>query len=75
MKHSEFWRSLEIVFGPAHGRSLASDLVLSAIGGTCEQALAAGRAPQEVWRALCDEMRVADADRWVHRDDPGRRRR
>lgn len=28
MKHSQFWKNLEEVFGSAYGRSLASDLVL-----------------------------------------------
>ena len=78
MKHSEFWKALEEVFGPAYGRSLAQDLVLAGTGATCVEALEAGRTPREVWHSLCDETEVSDADRWVFREDPreraGRRR-
>lgn len=35
MRHSEFWRSVETVFGLAYGRSLVQDLVVPALGATC----------------------------------------
>ena len=73
VKHSEFWRAVETVYGSVHGRSLAQDLVLPGLGATCVEALAAGVPPREVWHALCDETRVGEADRWVFRED-GRRR-
>lgn len=75
MKHSEFWRAVEDVFGPAHGRSLAQDLVLPGLGATCAQALAEGASPREVWHALCDETEVTEEDRWVFREDPRDRAR
>ena len=75
MKHSEFWGAVDEVFGSAYGRSLAQDLVLPGLGTTGVEALDAGRAPGEVWQALCDETEVSEADRWVFREDPGARAR
>ncbi|RAX19355.1 MULTISPECIES: DUF3046 domain-containing protein [Actinomyces] len=75
MKHSEFWRAVDTVFGSAYGRSLAQDLVLSGIGRTSVEALEAGVPPRDVWHALCDDTDRSEADRWVFRDDPRRRRR
>lgn len=75
VKHSEFWCAVEAVHGSAHGRSLAQDLVLPALGATCVEALARGEAPRRVWDALCDETDVTEADRWVYRADPRRRSR
>lgn len=77
MKHSEFWRAVETVYGSAYGRSLASDLVLPGLGMTCEQALEHGVAPRQVWDLLCDETDASAADRWVYREDlrQSRRRR
>ncbi|WP_454931895.1 DUF3046 domain-containing protein [Actinomyces oricola] len=70
MRHSEFWLSVETVFGPAYGRSLAQDLVLPALGATCAQALEAGQPPREVWHALCDETERSEAERWILRTQP-----
>ena len=75
VKHSEFWRAVETVYGSAHGRSLAQDLVLPGLGATCVEALARGEAPRRVWDALCDETDVTEADRWAYRADPRRRDR
>lgn len=75
MKHSEFWRAVETVYGSAYGRSLATNLVLPGLGRTCEDALDAGVAPREVWNALCDETDASETDRWVYREDPHERRR
>ena len=75
VKHSEFWRAVEIVYGSAHGRSLAQDLVLPGLGATCAEALARGEPPRRVWDALCDEMNATEADRWAYRADPRRRSR
>ncbi|MDU0349249.1 DUF3046 domain-containing protein [Actinomyces sp. MRS3W] len=75
MKHSEFWRAVDTVFGSAYGRSLAQDLVLPGIGRTGVEALDAGVPPRDVWHALCDETDRSDAERWVFRDDPRRRKR
>ena len=73
MKHSEFWKAVETVYGSAYGSSLAQDLVVPGLRATCAEALDAGVPPREVWHALCDETRVSDADRWVCREDARRR--
>ena len=75
MKHSEFWRAVDTVFGSAYGRSLARDLVLVGLGMTAEEALAAGERPVDVWNALCDDTDRSEADRWVYRVDARERRR
>ena len=75
MKHSEFRQALDETFGAAYGRTLASELVLLALGGrTAEVALAEGVAPQEVWDAVCREMDLDARVRWRHRGtlDPHR---
>ncbi|MDR1393875.1 MAG: DUF3046 domain-containing protein [Bifidobacteriaceae bacterium] len=66
MRQSEFWESINRVFGRVYAKSLASDMVLGALGSrTAEQALEAGIEPGQVWEALCDMMEVEDAARWV----------
>lgn len=75
MKHSEFWRALDEVFGSAYGRSLAQDLVLQPWSMTALQVLDAGESPRRVWDALCDETERSEAERWVYRDDPRARKR
>ena len=75
MKHSEFWQVLEETFGAGYGRSVAEDLVLSAVGGrTAARALQDGVPPRVVWDAVCDEMDLDEATRWRHRIDPRERR-
>jgi hypothetical protein len=63
-------------FGEPYAKSLASDLVVGALGSrTAAEALDAGMEPREVWHALCDAMEVDEAKRWHHRDEPKKRRR
>lgn len=69
MKTSEFWEAVDSVFGPALGRSYASDLYLPRISGTCAQALDAGAPPQEVWEALVEETGIGESYTWFHRLD------
>ncbi|NJP31684.1 DUF3046 domain-containing protein [Micromonospora thermarum] len=53
MRLTDFWARLEEAFGPAYATSIASDQVLSQLGGrTIEQALAAGEETHVVWRAV-----------------------
>ncbi|GMA31759.1 hypothetical protein GCM10025875_17510 [Litorihabitans aurantiacus] len=67
---------MDQAFGPTYARSLAGDLVISALDGrTPEQALAGGVAPREVWEAVCEATGQPDAVRWLHRAEPGRPRR
>lgn len=71
MQRSEFWSVMEAEFGSARARTIAEDLVLSALGGrTPNGALAAGTSVRTVWDAVCDAMDLDDAARWRHRDDP-----
>lgn len=74
MTESEFWKSLEQVFGSALGHSLASDLYLASLSGTAREALAAGVKPDLVWVALVDEAGAGEEARWVHRRPIGKRR-
>ncbi|NHN56109.1 DUF3046 domain-containing protein [Calidifontibacter sp. DB0510] len=70
MRVSEFWRLVEDEFGDAYGRSLVRDHVIQSLGErTPAQALEAGIAPREVWRALCVDLQVP-ANRWLGRDLP-----
>lgn len=53
MRQTEFWVRMEEALGPAYARSWAHDFVISDLGGrTVEEALAAGVAAKEVWRAV-----------------------
>jgi hypothetical protein len=53
VKISDFWDRLEHTFGPAYAASVASDQVLSQLGGrTINEALDAGDRVVDVWRAV-----------------------
>ncbi|NES12834.1 MULTISPECIES: DUF3046 domain-containing protein [Micromonospora] len=53
MRLTDFWARLEEAFGPGYAASIASDQVLSQLGGrTIEQALKAGTETHVVWRAV-----------------------
>ena len=53
MRQTDFWARLEEAFGAGYAASLASDQVLSQLGGrTIRQALAAGIDTVVVWRAV-----------------------
>ena len=53
MRHTEFWNRMEAALGPAYARSWAERFVIAELGGrTATEALAAGVAPKEVWRAV-----------------------
>jgi hypothetical protein len=72
----EFWQLVDEVFGRAHGRALAHDLVLTVLDGRAAVvALEDGEEPRTVWHALCDAMEVPDALRFGanHRQAPPRR--
>ena len=73
MKNSEFWEAVDTVFGPALGRSYASDLYLAPLRATAADALEAGESPDVVWAALVDETGVGERARWIHRIDPRER--
>ncbi|MFV2100271.1 DUF3046 domain-containing protein [Micromonospora sp. LOL_024] len=53
MRLTDFWARLAEAFGPGYAASLASDQVLSELGGrTIEQAFADGEQTHVVWRAV-----------------------
>lgn len=59
MRHSEFWRLADAVFGEAYARRLGREIALTALDSrTPEEALNAGLPPRDVWHAWCDEMQV-----------------
>ena len=65
MRVSEFWLAVSDEFGPAYGRVLTQDLVLSVGGGlTAEQAIRAGVDAREIWLALCEATDVPLARRY-----------
>jgi len=63
LRLSEFRQALKDEFGEAYGRVLTRDLVLTPLGRTADQALAAGTPAREVWLALCVETDVPKT-RW-----------
>lgn len=67
MTISEFWKSVEAVFGSCYGRSLVGDLFLPKLGGTAEQALMNGLDPEMIWDELIRETDLGEEARWVHR--------
>lgn len=71
---SDFWRLMDDEFGAGYSRTLASTLVLSAVGGVSAQdALAKGVPPRDVWLAMC-EMQDVPPERRLGRDQPIRER-
>ncbi|QPK93921.1 DUF3046 domain-containing protein [Actinomyces sp. zg-332] len=69
MKSSEFFRSLDEVFGTVYGRSLYTDLVLDGFGVTCEQAMKNGEKPIEIWKDLVISSGIGEKFLWNHRLD------
>jgi hypothetical protein len=53
LRLTDFWERLEQVFGAGYASSIASDQVLTQLGGrTIEQALRSGVETVTVWRAV-----------------------
>ncbi|MDO5033922.1 MAG: DUF3046 domain-containing protein [Actinomycetaceae bacterium] len=67
MTVSEFWKSIEAVYGSCYGRSIVGDLFLPKLGGTAEQALMGGVDPEVIWDELVRETDMGEEARWVHR--------
>ncbi|WP_150306676.1 DUF3046 domain-containing protein [Planctomonas psychrotolerans] len=72
MRLSEFRNAVADEFGPAYGRVLLQDLVLTDLGSrTAEVALAEGVRVNEVWMALCRATDVPESRRHgVGRPEP-----
>jgi Protein of unknown function (DUF3046) len=58
---SEFWRRMDLRFGPVYARSLARDYRLPELSATVEEALEKGIPAKVVWRAVCAEFEVPGA--------------
>ncbi len=59
MRLSDFWDRMRRQFGTAYANSYAHDVVLAELGGrTVHEALAAGMAAKDVWRAVCEVVDV-----------------
>jgi Protein of unknown function (DUF3046) len=59
MRLTEFWRRMRAHFGEHYADSFARDHVMSELGGrTVHEALEAGWAAKDVWRAVCEAMDV-----------------
>lgn len=69
MKRSEFWESVEAVFGSVLGRSYVDDIHLPSLDATSASALEAGVDPQIVWNALVEEMGAGERARFIYRVD------
>jgi hypothetical protein len=64
MRLTVFWDKMRAQFGDAYAASVASDYVLSGLGGrTVEQALAEGVEPKTVWRAVCEAFEIPERSR------------
>jgi len=65
VRYSEFWDLVTVTLGRVEGRTLANELVISALGDrTAAAALEDGEDPKAVWWALCDVMDVPVDLRW-----------
>ncbi|MDN3311829.1 DUF3046 domain-containing protein [Microbacterium oryzae] len=72
MRRSEFLRAVDEEFG-GRASSLVSDLVLTGIGRTAQEALDEGVPPQEIWLALCADTDVPPSRRYgAGRQEPRR---
>ncbi len=64
MRHTEFWSRMENHLGESYARSWASSVVIGSIGGrTTQEALDAGVAPKEIWRAVCEVLDLPASER------------
>lgn len=64
MRLTEFWARMYRHFGEAYAESFARDYVIEGLGGrTVERALTEGVDAKDVWRAVCEEMRVPESER------------
>jgi hypothetical protein len=59
MRITVFRRLMTDEFGSLRAEMLAKDHVLASLGGrTVDQALAAGVAVKDIWRAVCEDFEV-----------------
>jgi hypothetical protein len=64
LKHTEFWARMEKALGPGYYEVWADQFVLASLGSrTARQALDAGIAPKEVWRAVHEALDLPPSER------------
>lgn len=64
VRHTEFWARMEQHLGAAYARSWAAQQVMSELDGrTPQEALDAGVAPKQVWRAVWSALDLPDSER------------
>ena len=63
MRHTEFWARLDAALGPAYSRSWAGTFVITELGRTADEALAAGVPPKQVWAAVWRALELPPTDR------------
>lgn len=64
VRHTEFWARMEQHLGAAYARSWAAQQVIAELDGrTPQEALDAGVAPKQVWRAVWARLGLPDRER------------
>lgn len=63
MRHTEFWARLDAALGRDYSRSWAATFVVTELGATAEDALAAGLPPKQVWAAVWRALELPDHQR------------
>lgn len=63
MRHTEFWARLEHALGTGYYRTWASQVVISDLGRTAQEALDAGVPPKQVWTAVWRALELPDKER------------
>jgi hypothetical protein len=63
VKHTEFWSRLEHALGTGYYRTWASQVVLSDLGATAQEALDAGTPARQVWGAVCEMLELPASER------------
>ncbi len=71
MRLTEFEQLLQDVFGSPQGRWIAHSHVVSTLGETPDNLIENGYDLARVWRELCDDFSVPEADR-LGIDRPGK---
>ncbi|WP_028657046.1 MULTISPECIES: DUF3046 domain-containing protein [unclassified Nocardioides] len=64
MRHTEFWARMEQHLGAGYARVWATQHVMAALDGrTAQEALDAGVAPKQVWRAVWEALELPASER------------
>ena len=64
MRHTEFWERMEHALGIDYMRMWAESFVMADLGQrTAQEALDAGVAPKQVWRAVWSALSLPDSEK------------